>query len=102
LYKTLRHNTGDLDCQYKSAFVLAHNLREALGAVVQSGPELSGVVHVDGMYTGTNGPYARMQSPGMTWINADWHHLTRRRFFRQHRAWLCHAKTPEYRPPTSV
>lgn len=42
----------DLDCQYRTAFVLAHKLREALGAVVQSGPELSGEVHVDGMYTG--------------------------------------------------
>jgi transposase-like protein len=42
----------DLDCQYKTAFVLAHKLREALGAIVQSGSELSGEVHVDGMYTG--------------------------------------------------
>lgn len=42
----------DLDCQYRTAFVLAHKIREALGAVVQNGPELSGVVHVDGMYTG--------------------------------------------------
>src|ERR1700724_3703895 len=42
----------DLNCQYKTAFVLAHKLREALGAVVHSGPELSGEVHVDGMYTG--------------------------------------------------
>src|SRR6202045_191610 len=42
----------DLNVQYKTAFVLAHKLREALGAVVHSGPELSGVVHVDGMYTG--------------------------------------------------
>jgi transposase-like protein len=42
----------DLDCQYKTAFVLAHKLREALVAVVQSGPELSGEVQVDGMYTG--------------------------------------------------
>src|SRR5436190_21380275 len=42
----------DLDCQYKTAFVMAHKLREALGAVVHSGPELSGEVHVDGMYTG--------------------------------------------------
>jgi ribosomal protein L37AE/L43A len=42
----------DLDCQYKTAFVLAHKLREALGAIVQDGPELSGEVHVDGMYTG--------------------------------------------------
>jgi hypothetical protein len=42
----------DLDCQYKTAFVLSHKLREALGAVVQSGPKLTGEVHVDGMYTG--------------------------------------------------
>ena len=42
----------DLDCQYKTAFVLAHKLREALGTVVQSGPELTGEVQVDGMYTG--------------------------------------------------
>jgi transposase-like protein len=42
----------DLDCQYKTAFVLAHKLREALGAVVQNGPELWGEVHVDGMYAG--------------------------------------------------
>src|SRR5438105_2135559 len=42
----------DLNCQYRTAFVIAHKLREALGAVVQSGPELSGAVHVDGMYTG--------------------------------------------------
>jgi hypothetical protein len=32
--------------------VLSHKLREAIGAEVQSGPELSGEVHVDGMYTG--------------------------------------------------
>src|SRR5437763_2309141 len=44
----------DLDCQYKTAFVLAHKLREAIGAVVHdpSAPELSGEVHVDGLYTG--------------------------------------------------
>ena len=42
----------DLDCQYKTAFVLSHKLREAIGAEVHSGPELSGEVHVDGMYTG--------------------------------------------------
>lgn len=44
----------DLDCQYKTAFVLSHKLREALGAVVHDpdAPELSGEVHVDGMYTG--------------------------------------------------
>jgi transposase-like protein len=44
----------DLDCQYKTAFVLAHKLREALGAEVQNpdAPELAGEVHVDGLYTG--------------------------------------------------
>lgn len=42
----------DLDCQYKTAFVLNHKLREALGAEVHSGPELAGEVQVDGMYTG--------------------------------------------------
>lgn len=42
----------DLDCQYKTAFVLAHKLREALGSIVHGGSELSGEVQVDGMYTG--------------------------------------------------
>jgi transposase-like protein len=42
----------DLNCQYKTAFVLAHKLREAIGVEVQSGPELTGEVHIDGMYTG--------------------------------------------------
>jgi ribosomal protein L37AE/L43A len=46
----------DLDCQYKTAFVLAHKLREALGSEVHNPdqPELSGEVQVDGMYTGGN------------------------------------------------
>ena len=37
----------DLDCQYKTAFVLAHKLREAL-AGERGGIELGGVVEVDG------------------------------------------------------
>jgi transposase-like protein len=41
----------DLDVQYKTAFVLAHKLREAIGAR-QSEGELSGVVEVDGCYVG--------------------------------------------------
>ena len=41
----------DLDVQYKTAFVLAHKLREAIGAT-QSEGELSGVVEVDGAYVG--------------------------------------------------
>lgn len=41
----------DLDVQYKTAFVLAHKLREAIGAN-QSEGELSGVVEIDGAYVG--------------------------------------------------
>lgn len=41
----------DLDVQYKTAFVLAHKLREAVGAD-QVGAKLSGVVEIDGMYVG--------------------------------------------------
>lgn len=40
----------DLDCQYKTAFVLAHKLREAIGA--QPVERLSGQVEVDGAYVG--------------------------------------------------
>ena len=48
------HLSRDLDVQYKTAFVLAHKLREAMGSEVHNPdqPELSGTVHVDGMYTG--------------------------------------------------
>jgi transposase-like protein len=41
----------DLDCQYKTAFVLAHKIREALAAE-QAASEISGVVEVDGAYFG--------------------------------------------------
>jgi transposase-like protein len=41
----------DLDVQYKTAFVLAHKLREAIGKE-QSEAQLSGVVEVDGAYVG--------------------------------------------------
>src|SRR5438270_426044 len=46
----------DLDCQYKTSFVLAHKLREAMGSEVHSPdqPELSGTVEIDGMYAGGN------------------------------------------------
>ena len=40
----------DLDCQYKTAFVLAHKLREALGA--QETGKLSGSIEIDGAYFG--------------------------------------------------
>jgi transposase-like protein len=41
----------DLDCQYKTAFVLAHKLREAMGAEAKS-RTLKGHVEVDGAFFG--------------------------------------------------
>ena len=41
----------DLDCQYKTAFVLAHKLREAIAAQ-DKGVTVSGEVEIDGMYAG--------------------------------------------------
>ena len=41
----------DLDCQYKTAFVLAHKLREAMGSA-QRGVMLDGEIEVDGAYVG--------------------------------------------------
>ncbi|HEY1224705.1 MAG TPA: IS1595 family transposase [Brevundimonas sp.] len=41
----------DLDCQYKSAFVLAHKLREAI-ALSRDTDKLEGQVEVDGAYFG--------------------------------------------------
>ncbi|WP_417733608.1 IS1595 family transposase [Roseovarius sp.] len=42
----------DLDCQYKTAFVLAHKLREAMAQEVQTGEVLSGHIQIDGAYFG--------------------------------------------------
>ncbi|MFZ1813801.1 MAG: IS1595 family transposase [Rhizobiaceae bacterium] len=42
----------DLDCQYKTAFVLSHKLREAMSAEVHTGETLDGHVEVDGAYFG--------------------------------------------------
>jgi transposase-like protein len=44
----------DLDCQYKTAFVLSHKLREALGAEIHNPdePELAGEIAIDGAYFG--------------------------------------------------
>lgn len=42
----------DLNCQYRTAFVLAHKLREAMGATLDDGTPLRGEVEVDGLYTG--------------------------------------------------
>ncbi|EYD77773.1 putative transposase [Rubellimicrobium mesophilum DSM 19309] len=41
-----------LDCQYKTALVLAHKLREAMALEVQTGEVLTGHVEVDGAYFG--------------------------------------------------
>ena len=41
----------DLDCQYKTAFVLSHKLREALAAETK-GHMLTGTVEVDGCHVG--------------------------------------------------
>jgi transposase-like protein len=47
----------DLDCQYKTAFVLAHKIREAIGSQ-QDHASLSGEVEIDGAYFGgTVRPY---------------------------------------------
>jgi hypothetical protein len=41
----------DLDCQHKTAFVLAHKIREAMAAET-NGLKLSGEVELDGAYFG--------------------------------------------------
>ena len=41
----------DLDCQYKTAFVLAHKIREAIGSR-DRGATVSGDVEIDGCYIG--------------------------------------------------
>lgn len=42
----------DMNINPKSSFVLLHKLREAMGATVHDGSELSGTVEVDGCYVG--------------------------------------------------
>lgn len=42
----------DLDCQYKTAFVLAHKIREAIAAEQTVKERLTGEVEVDGAYFG--------------------------------------------------
>lgn len=42
----------DLDCQYKTAFVLAHKLRETMSGEVHTGETLDGHVEIDGAYFG--------------------------------------------------
>jgi transposase-like protein len=45
----------DMNINAKSAFVLLHKLREAMGATVHAGDELAGTVEVDGAYFGGHG-----------------------------------------------
>jgi len=42
----------DLDCQYKTAFVLSHKIREAMASEVHTGEQLEDHVEVDGAYFG--------------------------------------------------
>jgi len=42
----------DLDCQYKTDFVLAHKLREVMAEEIQTGEVLEGHVEIDGAYFG--------------------------------------------------
>ena len=42
----------DLDCQYKTAFVLAHKLREAMTNETADAAEMTGTVEIDGAYFG--------------------------------------------------
>ncbi len=42
----------DLDCQYKTAFVLSHKLREAMASEIQTGEVLEGHIEIDGAYFG--------------------------------------------------
>jgi ribosomal protein L37AE/L43A len=63
----------DLDCQYKTAFVLAHKLREAMGAEVHNPdqPELSGTVEIDGMYAGGHTKLANRKAERIDRRTAD-------------------------------
>lgn len=45
------HLSRELKCAYKTAFVLAHKLREVLGSL-QADRKLTGVVEIDGLWTG--------------------------------------------------
>ena len=58
----------DLDCQYKTAFVLLHKLREALAKEV-AGAELDGEVEIDGSYYG--GDVSPEVHPAMARVRAS-------------------------------
>jgi transposase-like protein len=50
--KSMLALSRDLGVQYKTAFVLAHKIRESIGSTIQSEGELSGEVEIDGGYFG--------------------------------------------------
>jgi transposase-like protein len=64
----------DLDCQYKTAFVLAHKIREALAD--QSKDEtVSGEVEIDGAYFGGYAKPANWKAQGCRHpARAQWHY----------------------------
>jgi transposase-like protein len=45
------HMSRELNCSYKTAFVLVHKLREVLGTL-QTPDKLTGIVEIDGMWVG--------------------------------------------------
>ena len=53
----------DLDCQYKTAFVLSHKLREAMAAEI-NGQKLDGHVEIDGAYFGGHIRPANLKEEG--------------------------------------
>lgn len=53
----------DMNINPKSAFVLLHKLREAMGADVAAGDELAGTVEIDGAYIGKGPKPAICSSP---------------------------------------
>jgi transposase-like protein len=50
--KSMLALSRDLGVQYKTAFVLAHKIRESIGATVEAEDEMPGEVEVDGAYFG--------------------------------------------------
>jgi transposase-like protein len=54
----------DMNINPKSAFVMLHKLREAMGAEVHGGPELSGIVEIDGCHVGG---HVRMPNKKADW-----------------------------------
>ena len=90
----------DLDCQYRTAYVLAHKLREALGAEIHNPyqPELSGTVEIDGMYAGGNAKPANKKTDRVDRRLAEEQTGRRRSWLSPAKLWFapchssCHAR----------